>query len=205
MGTSANPLSSPMPGQPVVDTYDKAYVLSKDPRIQALFAGYMGFAGTALDPATRYAQAVALAAQGLIIDPQIDALGGDPYLIMLERSLDGFEQVYALGQSQPFSTPPGVSAPNIPAYNQTAGLIVVSLTPPAPFAGTPVVAPPQPEPVAWVGSHIFANLYDASEAAITASANGTIPLPNISEGGHVYQWTVMPELMGNTYAWTQIS
>jgi hypothetical protein len=196
-----------MPGQPVVDTYDHAYVLSKDPRIQALFAGYMGFVGQALDPATRYAMAVQLAGQGLIIDPQIDALGGDPYLIMLERSLDGFEQVYALGQSQPFSTPPGVSAPNIPAYNQTAGLIVVTLTPPGPFVNpaTPVTPPVQPEPVAWVGSHIFGNLYNPSEAAITASANGTIPLPNISEGGHVYQWTVMPELLGNTYAWTQIS
>jgi hypothetical protein len=196
-----------MPGQPVVDTYDHAYVLSKDPRIQALFAGYMGFVGQALDPATRYAQAVALAGEGLVIDPQIDALGGDPYLIMLERSLDGFEQVYALGQSQPFSTPPGVSAPNIPAYNQTAGLIVVSLTPPPPFVApaTPANPPVQPEPVLFVGSHIFANMYEASEAAITASNNGTVPLPNIVENGHVYQWTVMPELLGNAYAWTQIS
>ena len=151
--------------------------------------------------------AVQLAGQGLIIDPQIDALGGDPYLIMLERSLDGFEQVYALGQSQPFSTPPGVSAPNIPAYNQTAGLIVVTLTPPPPFVNpaTPVTPPVQPEPVLFVGSHVFGPYYQASQAAITASQNGTVALPNVTQGGHEYQWTVMPELMGDAFEWTQIS
>ncbi len=83
----------------------------------------------------------------------------------------------------------------------------MSLTPPAPFVSpTSTTAPPvQPDPVLFVGQHIFANMYAASEAAIQASKNGTIPLPNITEGGHTYQWTVMPELMGNAFAWTQIA
>jgi hypothetical protein len=182
----------------VASTFDTAYVLSKDPRIQALFAGYMGFPGTALDPTTRYNTAFALATSGLLIDAPIDAFAGDPYITMFERQQYGYTWVPS-ALAAPITLAPGLTFPGVPSYNANPpyppGSIVVStnLADYPPFEA-PVIPPAA---VPYVGSYAGGGFYFASEAAQTIFKPGQ----DYQQNGVNYYFVIAQELMGNTYLW----
>ena len=74
--------------------FDAAYIASKPPAIQALFG---------MNPqSNRPAEAYSLATQGYILDYWIDAIGADPYLAMVQRTVvDQFVWVPSSLQAQP--------------------------------------------------------------------------------------------------------
>lgn len=71
-----------------------------------------------------YTEAVALAAQGYIVDPYIDALGNDPVVTMVLRQEDGIAYTTPLGQPSPQPTPanpaPGAESNPIPGAIKTS-------------------------------------------------------------------------------------
>ena len=181
-------------------TFDAAYVASKDQRIQALFACTLGLpcgpTQLALDPMTRFNRAGQLA-QVLVVDEQIDSLGGDPYLIMLERQQYGYTAVGAIGQFVPFSTPPGVSAPGIPAYDPT-GLAIKVSTSLADYPPFPVPVLQATAAAPYVGSYAGNGFYFASQAAQSTFANGQ----QYSQAGVTYVFVVgNMGPFGKTYFW----
>ena len=98
----------------VAQTFDPAYILSRDPRIQALFAGTCGMPGDGARPqSVRMNTAFDLAVGGLLIDAVIDAEGGDPYIIMFERAQYGYTWVPS-ALAAPITLAPGLSFPGVP-------------------------------------------------------------------------------------------
>jgi len=179
--------------------FDTAYVLSKDPRVQALFAGYMGFPGTALDPSVRYNTAYQLALSGLLIDAPIDAYAGDPYTYMFEREQYGYTWVPS-ALAAPIPLAPGLSYPGVPSYNANPpfppGSIKVSinLADYPPFALPTVPTPPVP----FVGSYAGNGFYFASEVAETTF----LPNEKYTQGGTEYYFVVgSMGAFGATYFW----
>lgn len=86
--------------------FDRAYVLSKDPRIQALFAGMLGFPGNQMPAGTRYSTALELENSGLTVDRAIDAWGWDPYLTIVDRNALGANLSLNPADYPPFAVPP---------------------------------------------------------------------------------------------------
>ena len=188
--------------------FDAAYVASKDPRVQALFAGTMGLPSApgsaptgpqALDPTVRANNAYNLALLGLLIDAPIDAFGGDPYTLMLERTQYGYTWV-PLALVAPITLAPGLSFPGVPTYDPSPpfppGSIKVSLDlkdyPPFPV----VVKPPALVP--FVGSYMGNGFYGASEQAQTTFTQG-----EQYEQNNVNYYFVIGSMgaLGATYFW----
>jgi hypothetical protein len=175
--------------------FDAAYVASKDPRIQALFAGYMGLPGTALDPGTRQSQALSLALGGLTIDPQIDVDGGDPYLIMSTRAGYGYSTVPALLQKlPPVFLPPGVHVPGVPDYDPSLWLIKVSTQ----ISDYPKFVGPS-ESTSYIGAYCGNGLYNV----INNAQNFFIAGQQYTENGVSY--TFLVAVAANEYFWQRNS
>lgn len=183
----------------VAQTFDQAYILSRDPRVQALFAGTCGMPGAALDPKARMDEAFNLAVGGLLIDAVIDAEGGDPYIIMFERAQYGYTWVPS-ALAAPITLAPGLSFPGVPSYNAgkpyPPGSIVVSTN----LADYPPFAVPEPPvvEVPYVGSYTGNGFYIASEAAQTTFSNGQ----TYEQNGVNYVFVVgSMGAFGATYFW----
>ena len=115
-----------------------------------------------MDPVARLAAATALALQaGLVVDPQIDAQGGDAFLIMNERAAYGYTAVPSIGQKVPFMTPPGISVPGVPPYDPTGMNIKVSTN----IADYPPFSGPVAPVVNYVGAYAGNGLYNAINGA----------------------------------------
>lgn len=87
------------------------YIPSLPGPVQFLFTGTYGRTGASLSPDDKFAKAVALSAQGYIIDVNIMAGGADPLLTMLERLRYGQARYPSMAQEQSFggSLPAGFS------------------------------------------------------------------------------------------------
>jgi hypothetical protein len=183
----------------IASVFNTAYVLSRDPRVQALFTGYMGFPGTALDPTVRYNTAYQLALSGLLIDAPIDAYAGDPYTYMYERIQYGYTWVPS-ALAAPITLAPGLSYPGIPSYNPNPpyppGSIKVSIN----LADYPPFAVPVPPvtTVPYVGSYAGNGFYFASEAAQTTFLSNE----KYTQAGVDYYFVVgSMGAFGATYFW----
>lgn len=184
--------------------FDLAYVASKDPRIQALFAGSLGLPGPALDPGVRQATALNLAFAGLTIDGQIDAAGADAYWTMLLRKQNGYITYPSILQSG-VVIPPGINVPGQSSYNPALYSIKVSIDlvdyyPPWPT--TPVTV--APEGVSLFGVFIAPGYYFASETAIQLATSGALKpgQQEVNPGdGQNYSFVISAGMMGNSYFW----
>ena len=191
----------------VQSIFDLTYVAFLDPRRAALFAGSLGLPGTALDPATRQATALALAQSGLVIDGWIDAAGADPYFTMLWRKNNGYTWYPSILQPGVATTVKGAIVPGYATYdpsNPPPGSILVStnLSDYPPFAvAPPVIIPPE---TTLFGVFIAPGMYFASETAIQLATAGAIKAGqqevNPSDG-LTYTFIVSANPMGNSYYW----
>jgi len=105
------------------------YFKSRRAAIRALFVGTNGLDGQPIDALYRQAQCVELSKNGYVVDPQIDTGQFDAYTINAQAIQGGFKTRPKIGEVVPFCTPPGVSAPNIPNYNEFTFSIESTLDP----------------------------------------------------------------------------
>ena len=200
----------PEPGQTefgfddvTVVTFGRAYVLSKDPRIQALFVGDLGQIAigsdgsstptTGLSGATRYQMAYNLAQQGLIIDDDVDAMGADPYITMFIRQQYGYAWVPSMLQANV----EGVTTGPTPPGSITVSTNIAEFPP---FVPVPPVPPPSNGPL--VGAFAAGRLWFATEVAIQMYNAGTLKVGGqTSQGGHTYTFQVTIALMGPQCYW----
>ena len=155
------------------------YVASRPAAIRALFP----VPGVpSMDGIARQAQCVKLAAGGAIVDPQIDTGLLDAYTVNAQAIQGGYMTRPKIGESVPFCTPPGVSSPGIPNYNEFTFSIVSSLDP----ADYPANTEPDITPTLYVGARMNNdgdyNTQNSPEAAIN-------PLTGVLyvEGDTVYE------------------
>lgn len=185
-------------------TFDLAYVASKDPRIQALFAGTLGLPGASLDPATRQAQALNLAlTTSLVIDGLIDAAGADPYYTMLWRAEDEYTTYPSILQPG-VQVPPGLSFPGLPPYDPALYAIKVSTN----LADYPPFTVPTPTPTpaqqTLFGVIIAPGYIFASQLAINLASSGALKPGTLEVNpadGLTYALVVSANPMGNSYFW----
>lgn len=139
-----------------MSSFDQTYVASKKRAIRDLFVGTAGIPGIALDPSVRESKAYALAMHGEVIDPEIDCNGGDPWIIMSNRTNYGYITVPALLQKLPdVWLPPGVHVPGVPDYDPTLWKVKVSID--------PADYPPYVDPdiaTKYVGAYAGGGLYN---------------------------------------------
>ena len=119
----------------------KVYIPSKDPRIQALFAGTYGLAGTMLTLEARVAVAQALSNAGLVIDEEIDGEGQDCLETIQYRQRYGYTRFPDMAQGSDVDPVTGARD-----YSNPKFAIVVTTDPAAypPFVTPPPPAPPAP-------------------------------------------------------------
>ena len=180
----------PPPGQSIfgfdadtIETFDRAFISSLDPRVAALHTGEVGMldaAGqptTALDPSTRFNLAYTLAKEGLFIDTWIDAYGSDPYLTNYNRIQEGILTITsAIGTA----TRP------------------VSINP----ADYPPFSPPAPAPQVMVGPLEFGTLYQLTSTASGLYVGGQLKAGQpLTENGHTYVLLVVNTLSGPAVFW----
>ena len=188
----------------VQSVFDLAYVASKDPRIQALFAGSLGLPNSELDPGVRQAAALDLALDGLTIDGLIDAAGADPYYTMLLRQQNGYTTYPSILQPG-VVIPPGINVPGQVGYNPALYAIKVStnLADYPPFNPPAPVTPAQPN-ASLFGVFIAPGMYFASQVAINLAVAGAIKQGqqevNPADGA-TYTFIISFGPMGNSYYW----
>lgn len=182
---------------PTVFTFDRAYILSLPPAVQALHVGEVGqlktcsdgsqVPATNLDPATRMTLAMNLAKQGYFIDAWIDAFGADPYMTQSARIQEGVLTVQeAIGNAVKNVS---IKVSDYPAY-------------------VPPIPPPVPTTTAsnLVGAVQFGALYAVSSYGMSMYTAGLLVNgQSITEGGHTYVLTVTPLVVGSSILWKQIS
>lgn len=150
----------------------QVYLPSLDPRVADLFRGTLGIPGTAYgvmpgpkgEPSERLTIALSLALDhGCRVQGLIDGFGGDPLTLMSYWQQEGRLTVPSITDAVPvLATAPGVSAPNIPGYNDTTFSIKVSIDP----ADYPKWSGPVVEQIKYVGLRANAEgLYNAINGA----------------------------------------
>ncbi|HLH32705.1 MAG TPA: hypothetical protein VKY31_16005 [Terriglobia bacterium] len=131
-----------------VNAFDKAYRLSRKPQVAAIRS--IPVASTPTDPTgmqARIDKAQAVAAQGYVIDADLDVFEWDPYLIMRQRFLDGKSWVPSanqtgIGGGGPI--PPGaISVPDMSLPLDQ----LLALYPPDPSNVPPPPAQPSTSPI----------------------------------------------------------
>jgi hypothetical protein len=178
---------------PTVFTFDRAYILSLDPAVQALHVGEVGQIQVnedgsqrptvALDPVARMSLAMNLAKQGYFIDAWIDAYGADPFLTNQARLAKGTLSIQsAVGSATR----------------------IVSINP----ADYPPFVPPAPSPAPIsrdvVGPVEFGTLYSVTPAGMALFHSGRLLSgQSLLENGHSYTFTVVPLAVGFGYFWEQ--
>jgi hypothetical protein len=178
---------------PTVFTFDRAYILSLDPAVQALHIGEVGqiqinddgsqTPTVALDPAARMSLAMSLAKQGYFIDAWIDAYGADPFLTNQARLTKGTLSIQSAVGSATRAV--SINPADYPPF-----------VPPA----------PQPTPVSAeiVGPLEFGTLYSVMPAGMTLFNSGRLGSgQSVTENGHSYTFTVVPLAAGFGYFWEQ--
>jgi len=178
---------------PTVFTFDRAYILSLDPAVQALHAGEVGqiqvnddgsqTPTVALDPATRMSLAMSLAKQGYFIDAWIDAYGADPFLTNQARLAKGTLSIQS-------------------AVGSATRLVSVNPADYPPF--TPPAPPPPPASTEVVGPVEFGTLYSVTPAGMALFNSGQLTSgQTLTETGHSYMFTVIASAVGFGYFWEQ--
>lgn len=181
-------------------TFDAAYIASKDPRIQKLFIGTCNQPGSPMEPTLRLQTATALALQsGLIVDPDIDARGMDPYLEYSNLLQQGFVRKFAIGEKPVLTAPPGLTVPGLPPYDPNAGKIVLSLD----LANFPPF-PVQPAEVQYIGAYAGNGLYNAINGAEKVFSQGApyTEEPYLSKG---MTFAFYPAIAIGEYFWQVVS
>jgi hypothetical protein len=203
-------MSQPAPAQTPGQIFDSAYFASKPPQQRALYAGRAGNAGVALTPEEVVSLAQELMEQGLVIDPYIDGMSGDPWVIMSWRIASGFKWwPSAMNNQQIYTSITPGTEPN-PPYSPydpdhpPAGSIKssVDLADYPPYPEPP--GPPAPDPTILVGALIFGTLYNLTKAASDTYAAGKLP-HKCSQNGHGYQLVVNQFAVGQQVYWNQVS
>lgn len=178
---------------PTVFTFDRAYILSLDPAVQALHIGEVGqiqinpdgsqTPTVALDPAARMSLAMSLAKQGYFIDAWIDAYGADPYLTNQARLAKGTLSIQS-------------------AIGSAARIVSVNPADYPPF--TPPTPTPSPVATEIVGPLEFGTLYSVTPVGMTLFNSGRLMSgQSVTENGHSYTFTVVPTAVGFGYFWEQ--
>lgn len=166
------------------DFATKFYIPSKDPRIQALFAGTYQLPGPELDPQVREDTAKKLSAMGLAVDENIDANGGDAYETMQQRQRDGWSRFPSLAQE--LANPSEQFDKNDPNL-----AFKVSVDP----VDYPKFSGPVPPTVLYVGAYAGNGLYNAINGAEKVFSTGQ----EHTENGLMY--TFLPAVALGEYFW----
>jgi hypothetical protein len=165
------------------------YVASRRAAIRALFNKP---GEPTMDLLVRQSRCVALAKQGYVVDPQIDTGLFDPYTINAQAIQGGYKTRPKIGETVPFCTPPGVSAPNIPNYNDFTFAITSTIAP----ADYPKSDEPDVPVVEYVGQR-------ANQEGMYNSINNAQDVFQIGDKHfeQKHNWTFGP-FAGGIYYWT---
>lgn len=191
-----------------VYAFDRAYILSLPPAVQALHAGEVQqelldtVAGSqipavSLDYATRVELAKKLAEEGYFIDISIDMLGGDPYETMVIRIAEGQTQIKNYtgdGFSPPVAQalPPKQATINIAAFP--------AYVDPNVLQGAMAVIPVSQQPL--VGALVFDDKYGVTARAEALLAAGALQVGSTTpQDGGTYKLTNFTVLMGLEHFW----
>jgi len=156
------------------------YLPSKSPEIRALFAGTYGLPGKMLED--RVARAKALSDAGDIVDPNIDADGGDPLSVMQRRAFYGYINFPDMSQGSNVDPVSGKQILYDPSYS-----IKVSVDP----VDYPPYSGPSPVGVLYVGQYAGNGLYNVINGAEKRFKNGD---PWTENGiAYTFQTTVIPD------------
>lgn len=169
-----------------VETFDRAYILSRDPEVQKLHSGEVGLTNpdgspqVPLHPAERYALALELAPTHDVYW-QIDALGSDPYFSMMQLQMGGFTEIYSYLRNTPMKV--STNPADFP-----------------PYPTEPVEVPPTS--TALVGALAYDNVYYATQTAINQAKAGTLINGQlIRQDGAIFRFQVSQGMMGASYTW----
>ena len=176
--------------------FNTRYIKSRIPAIQELFVGTCGQPGVPMDLTTRLAACNALAKAGTVVDPQIDTGILEPYFVNQHALQGGFMTRPKIGETVPFCTPPGISMPGVPNYDDFTFAIKSSLA----DADYPAFSGPIPPVTLYVGARAnnegMYNVINGAEKVFKLGEqhyeqNHYFTFGPVAAG--VYYWTIVQE------------